>query len=574
MDLSTRCLNYLTRRTTGNTARIRDIIGGFCHDVLRSSRTEVWSSVFEEGEDELYTDTHHGDRNGAVVKPFSLVLTRDQVTGRAADQQLLEVNIDQSATRGPRPAARLLILFQAEASLGEDDLKLLERALGRLVEQAVQLSTGRLHEAIVEAAHHSKDLTSFLHRLIQTVIIPEFQFTGVSIFYHEQKTRSLILGATTGIARQETLGIKRSDVRYFTDSSSFTARCWREGREIVENVFRTRPLKHNTLGETAAEIQSRIYLPLRRWAGRSLSERTSPIGVVRAINANRDSNYHPVTVLEAARLRILCDAASVITERYVRAVSILHDQERATHGYNTDLAAIRYAAQNVQRWLGRAEQEDVAPAQRELALQEIKYRIRDILAVQDNMASQIITVMHHAGSSRLVSKDSDALACGQPFTDVIMRLVAAKKGMSECYGRRELRLTFAGSTKADEAFIKIPALKISVGNLYLVFRNLAENSIKYSRKGLIPQLDVSWSAAGGFVEFRFIDQGIGIPQHEHHLVLREGFRGREAQELQLRGNGLGLAVSRAAVEAVGGSLAFDPPLQGVPGACFVLRLPV
>jgi signal transduction histidine kinase len=265
----------------------------------------------------------------------------------------------------------------------------------------------------------------------------------------------------------------------------------------------------------------------------------------------------------------------VITERYLKTASILYDQERATHGYNTDLAAIRYAAQNIERWLGRLNVHPPSSPSQAAAMQEVEYRVRDIMAVQDNMASQLMTVMHHSNSTSFIVKVSDAEFCYKPYTDIIMRIISAKRGMSECYARNELHLTFNGKPKAEDDFIRIPALRVSVGDLFLAFRNLVENAIKYSIKGIRPTLDISWSNLDNrYIEFHFSDCGIGVPVAEQPLLMREGFRGRKAQELQLRGNGLGLTVSKTVIERAGGTIYFRKKPGSSKGACFVLRVPI
>lgn len=573
MPILEESLKFVGERSCLNGARLRDEVRSYLLDVLNVRVGEMWSSVFDETGDETFTNTMQVGRSSRELPEFH-VLGRKELRDRLIGFTWIELEVSPAVVAGDISSPRVVIGFDMDREFGNEEAHIACVVLKKLIFDSFQESIRKINEMMVDAAHQSKDLTSFLHRAIHSVLVPEFNFESASIFYYEQKTQSLVLGATTGIDRQRNLGLKRSDIRYFVDEKSNTARCWNLGREIVEAKYRSGELSSSAMGESVGIIRSRIYAPLQRWIGRDVSGGGHPIGVLRALNCNRDAGHHPMTVMEATRLRVFCDAASVLTERYVRTLSILHDQERATHGYNTDLAAIRYAAQNIDRWLGRLDESGISKAVFDMVLQEARYRVRDILAVQDNMASQIITVMYHAGSARLVSRKAESILCNQPYTDVILRLVHSKKGMSECYGRRELLLRFNGELKADDAFIRLPALRIAVGSLYLVFRNLAENSIKYSIKGLAPELDISWRLDGGFVEFAFSDKGIGIPRHEHHLVLREGFRGARAQELQLRGNGLGLAVSKAALEAVAGRLIFDSSNVSLCGARFLVRVPV
>jgi len=534
----------------------------------------MWSNIFLNTEEEYYTDTLHAVSHAVKLPEFSSVLTREQVEKRFSKGTIIPVVFNYRGSFGPMPEGRILVCFEANSPLNEDEKVSVERTIRLLVQRDISQRTDRIHQIVIDCSHHSTDLMSFLHKVVHRALIPEFHFEAASIFYYDRKTSSLILGATTGIDRQEEFGLKKSDIRYFEDDKSYTAKAWRDGTEIVENVFQKRPLKKNTFGESVTEIYSRIYAPLRRWNADPL-DAARPLGVIRAVNVNRDYNFHPLTSMEAIRLRLLCDAVSVITERYLKTASILYDQERATHGYNTDLAAIRYAAQNIDRWLGRIELLNSTANSEQDALLEVSYRVRDILAVQDNMASQLMTVMHLSNSTRFVTKPAESKFCVRPYTDIIMRIVAAKRGMSECYARNELQLTYNNKPRAEDDFIRIPPLRVPVGDLYLVFRNIVENSIKYSVKGMKPQLDISWSRIGNrFVDFSFSDQGIGIPPNEQNFLLREGFRGRRAQELQLRGNGLGLTVSKTVIERAGGTLSFKSKPPHERGACFVVRIPI
>lgn len=319
-------------------------------------------------------------------------------------------------------------------------------------------------------------------------------------------------------------------------------------------------------------VRNRINIPLRRWNEPHQGNPITSVGMLRAVNANAALGYRPLTTLDIANVKLFCAVASVFAERYIRNLSILHDQERATHGFNTDLAAIKYAAENVSRWLTRFEESGPEDA-RKIALSEIRYRVKDILAVQDNMASQILTVLFHSGNGKWAPRKSESAQCTQPYKDIVLRLMSASKGMSECFGRPPIKITFSSPDRADDRAIQVPALNISVGSLYLVFRNIAENAIKYSKKGIKPRLDSSWSQSDKHVDFTFNDNGIGIPRSEWHLVFREGFRGRRAQELQLRGNGLGLAVSQEVVRRHNGRLDFRGVENEEDGCTFILRVP-
>ncbi|MBG0817720.1 ATP-binding protein [Planomonospora sp. ID82291] len=75
----------------------------------------------------------------------------------------------------------------------------------------------------------------------------------------------------------------------------------------------------------------------------------------------------------------------------------------------------------------------------------------------------------------------------------------------------------------------------------------------------------------GAVAVTVADTGIGVPAEEYPRLFDRFFRASTAQEAGIKGTGLGLAVTRAIVEAHGGSVAAAPREGG--GTVFTVRLP-
>ena len=106
--------------------------------------------------------------------------------------------------------------------------------------------------------------------------------------------------------------------------------------------------------------------------------------------------------------------------------------------------------------------------------------------------------------------------------------------------------------------------------LQQVLSNLVSNAVKFTNQGR-----VSVSAeltAGGEVEFRVADTGIGIPQERLAEVFEKFAQLESAKDRRFGGTGLGLALSRELAELMGGMLAAESA-PGV-GSVFRLRLPV
>ncbi len=87
--------------------------------------------------------------------------------------------------------------------------------------------------------------------------------------------------------------------------------------------------------------------------------------------------------------------------------------------------------------------------------------------------------------------------------------------------------------------------------LIAVMTNLVKNAIKYTHKGSI---ELGYNKKGKFLEFYVKDTGIGIPKDNRNLIydrfVRSDIDDKEAYE----GSGLGLSISKAYVEMLGGKI--------------------
>jgi signal transduction histidine kinase len=104
--------------------------------------------------------------------------------------------------------------------------------------------------------------------------------------------------------------------------------------------------------------------------------------------------------------------------------------------------------------------------------------------------------------------------------------------------------------------------------IFRVFSNLIGNAVRHSEPGTV--ITLSAENAGNRVLFKVRDQGCGIAPAELQLIFERYWQG---QPRKLRGNGLGLAISREIVSAHGGKIWAERPQDG-PGSLFCFTLPV
>ncbi|MER7814362.1 sensor histidine kinase KdpD [Streptomyces sp. NPDC096153] len=112
----------------------------------------------------------------------------------------------------------------------------------------------------------------------------------------------------------------------------------------------------------------------------------------------------------------------------------------------------------------------------------------------------------------------------------------------------------------------LPMVRMDKGLLERAVANIVENAVKYSPDA-VPVV-VSASAHGGRVEVRVVDRGRGVPDDAKDRIF-EPFQ-RYGDAPRGAGVGLGLAVARGFVEAMGGTLAAEDTPGG--GLTMVLTL--
>ncbi len=121
-----------------------------------------------------------------------------------------------------------------------------------------------------------------------------------------------------------------------------------------------------------------------------------------------------------------------------------------------------------------------------------------------------------------------------------------------------------------------PGVRVSAdaGALVSALQNIVSNAVKY--RGESQQIDIAVrnadTAEGAAVRISVTDHGLGIDPFDIPHVFEPFYRGRTAQEMQIRGNGLGLNLAQHIVRAHGGSITVHST-RGQ-GSTFIVQLPI
>jgi signal transduction histidine kinase len=113
-------------------------------------------------------------------------------------------------------------------------------------------------------------------------------------------------------------------------------------------------------------------------------------------------------------------------------------------------------------------------------------------------------------------------------------------------------------------------LPADADDLELVWSNLLENAIRFSPEGEAVRISLHSENGCGYVEVA--DKGPGIPASEIHHIFERFHRGDVSRARDTGGYGLGLAISKALVEAYGGTI--EPQSQPGEGTRMVVSLPL
>lgn len=112
--------------------------------------------------------------------------------------------------------------------------------------------------------------------------------------------------------------------------------------------------------------------------------------------------------------------------------------------------------------------------------------------------------------------------------------------------QKGLQLIFKKKVPAKEAIIKTDREKI-----YAILTNLTNNAIKFTEQGVI---EIGCEKKGAFLEFFVRDTGKGIRPELKGIIFQRFMQGDESLNRIFEGAGLGLSISKAYVEMLGGRI--------------------
>ncbi len=115
----------------------------------------------------------------------------------------------------------------------------------------------------------------------------------------------------------------------------------------------------------------------------------------------------------------------------------------------------------------------------------------------------------------------------------------------------------------------LPPVRMDIERIREVLSHLLENAAKYSQPGAA--IHVTSELIDHQLRTSVADHGPGIDDFEQSLIFDKFYRGRQ-QRVSVQGTGMGLAISKAIVEAHGGNIGVTSQLEH--GSVFYFSLPL
>ncbi len=208
-----------------------------------------------------------------------------------------------------------------------------------------------------------------------------------------------------------------------------------------------------------------------------------------------------------------------------------------------------------------------------IASHDLKSPLRGIQSLAQWIAEDAGEALPPQSMQHLEKLQGRALRMQRLLEDLLLYSRAGRDTESEeldlgalCAGVVELTVQ-EGSARVQ--WHALPTIWAPRAPLELVFRNLIGNAIKH-HDGEIPDIQIRGHLEAGFAVIEFADDGPGIePEYEERIfALFQTLRPRD----EVEGSGMGLAVVRKALNALGGSIRLLSK-EGR-GATFRVQLPV
>ena len=455
-----------------------------------------------------------------------------------------------------------LVQFTANVSSLKD---IIEHSL----DVAIEHTFHDLRRAIVNETLLVTDSASFFHKALQHLLA--WNFEGGSVFLYDTRSKCLRLSATTGLVETD---LPKRNVFYRENAAeSTTVEAFRE--RVPKLISHEKVAeKHPRFREkTKSEFRSAIVVPFfaPKFKRQVKDAQDECLGVLRLTNRvirhNSKMEVADFSWEDHEIIEFFLDLAGVIIHMFKRVSAKTDEFERVVHGLETNVLTVLGAIKNIEEFV---DYRNVFP-------QQLRHSLPNAVAFSESIHEQI-RVFKMRGIEIVTEVES---TWSNLYGDVISKLRPFAATIAHFYDLSALSLDLEAFQKkipdqsASDPFLEIPRVYVDVDLLLSVFKNLIENSIKYSSTTGTCAIVLKWKVTTNFVAVYVFDNGIGIPEEDEPFIFNETYQAENAMRRRTAGAGIGLFQCRAIMEKLGGEVTFDRQLGKRAGfsSAFVVNIP-
>lgn len=407
--------------------------------------------------------------------------------------------------------------------------------IGKIYSYSMTADKIAIRSDIVNTSIVSKDLNSFLHKVLKTLSDKWF-FESSSVFLYDEGNETLLMRATTGVTSK----LKLIERLYRKNQINHnTVKCFLEKKTITV-IDPDKSLPNGKYSEIVSdEKRSEIYIPIVEPF--ELGTKKEVTGILRTVNRIVARNNLKEVCChgweDVSLLLFVSEVIGIISYLYRRTDEITLNFERAMHGINKPIKAAKVRLKSVQRF---AISSDIVPA-------TYSNDIKNSLSYLETVEWQI---QKHTGRD---DYDNNKKYKVNIFGDVLSKIVTFVDEIHQTYNIKEVSV----NKLINSGFQSIPPVLGNERAFQSIFRNIVENALKYHKKRILCEISFKWRQDNKFVYISISDNGIGINRNDVNKIFREGYRTLDAMRKEPTGTGIGLSDSKSIIESMGGDLYLD-----------------
>jgi hypothetical protein len=421
-----------------------------------------------------------------------------------------------------------------ESHFSDELLTKLSDLVGKTYDFSVLTDRMLIRADIVQSSITSKDLNSFLHKVLH-LMTKKWWLEASSVFINDERNDTLYMRATTGVNTGKRM-IER--IYRTSDSTRYTAKCF-SSEELIAVM---EPDTNNTDGLYSEQVEgkkkSEIYIPI--YEPLDVDSQKDKIGVLRSCNRIVARGDYKETCChgweDISILLFVAEVIGVIAHLYKRVDETYLNFERAMHGINKPIKTAKVRLNSLQRYV-QSKNPCTLP-------HPYDYFLSDSISYIDSLDWQI---QKHASRDGFKTIKTERI---ELYGRVLSKIASLIKSQHKSYNVTNVVMT----SLADKNFRQLPPVNGNEKALHMVFRNIVENAMKYHSSADDCKISFDWWSDADFLYVSVEDNGFGIDDEDIVKIFREGYRGENAMRREPTGTGIGLSDSKGIMKQLGGDI--------------------